>query len=73
MSGDRERALEVGCADYHTKPVEFSRLLTQIEALLTTGTPEPVTPAPEEAPNASAATASIEPLAANAVASNKAE
>jgi CheY-like chemotaxis protein len=34
MSGDRERALGVGCADYHTKPVEFPRLLTQIEALL---------------------------------------
>jgi two-component system cell cycle response regulator DivK len=34
MSGDRERALEVGCADYHTKPVEFARLLTQIETLL---------------------------------------
>jgi len=34
MSGDRERALEVGCADYHTKPVEFPRLLSQIEALL---------------------------------------
>ncbi len=34
MSGDRERALGVGCADYHTKPVEFPKLLTQIEALL---------------------------------------
>jgi CheY-like chemotaxis protein len=34
MSGDRERALAVGCADYHTKPVEFPKLLAQIEALL---------------------------------------
>ena len=34
MSGDRARALEVGCADYHTKPVEFPKLLAQIEALL---------------------------------------
>jgi two-component system cell cycle response regulator DivK len=34
MSGDRERALQVGCADYHTKPVEFAKLLAQIEALL---------------------------------------
>ena len=34
MSGDRERALQNGCADYHTKPVEFSKLLAQIEALL---------------------------------------
>jgi CheY-like chemotaxis protein len=33
-TGDRERALEAGCEDYHEKPVEFSRLLMQIEALL---------------------------------------
>jgi two-component system cell cycle response regulator DivK len=35
MAGDRDRALEVGCADYHTKPVDFPKLLAQIEALLT--------------------------------------
>jgi CheY-like chemotaxis protein len=34
MPGDKERALEAGCADYHTKPVEFSKLLAQIEAIL---------------------------------------
>ena len=34
MSGDRERSLEVGCADYHTKPVEMAKLLGQIEAIL---------------------------------------
>ena len=34
MSGDRERALEVGAADYHTKPAEFRKLLSQIQALL---------------------------------------
>jgi two-component system cell cycle response regulator DivK len=38
MSGDRERALEAGCADYHTKPVELPKLLAQIEALLSQGT-----------------------------------
>ena len=34
MAGDRERAIEAGCDDYDTKPVELSRLLGKIEALL---------------------------------------
>jgi two-component system, cell cycle response regulator DivK len=34
MAGDREKALEAGCDDYDTKPVEFARLLGKIEALL---------------------------------------
>jgi CheY-like chemotaxis protein len=34
MSGDRERALEAGCDEYDTKPVEFPRLVTKIESLL---------------------------------------
>jgi two-component system cell cycle response regulator DivK len=34
MVGDRESALEAGCDDYDTKPVEFQRLLEKIEALL---------------------------------------
>jgi CheY-like chemotaxis protein len=34
MSSDRERALEAGCDDYDTKPVELSRLLEKIAALL---------------------------------------
>ncbi len=34
LAGDRERALEAGCADYHTKPVEFAQLLAQIETAL---------------------------------------
>lgn len=33
MSGDKEKAIEAGCDDYHAKPVDFSRLLTQIDAL----------------------------------------
>ena len=37
MSGDRERALEAGCVDYHTKPVELPKLLAQIEAILSGG------------------------------------
>jgi CheY-like chemotaxis protein len=34
MAGDRERAMEVGCDDYDTKPVELQRLLGKIAALL---------------------------------------
>jgi CheY-like chemotaxis protein len=34
MTGDRERAFEAGCADYHTKPVEMAKLLAQIQTLL---------------------------------------
>lgn len=34
MPGDRERALAAGCAEYHTKPIEFPKLLAQIETLL---------------------------------------
>jgi len=34
MSSDRDKALEAGCDDYDTKPVELPRLLEKIEALL---------------------------------------
>jgi CheY-like chemotaxis protein len=34
MEGDRVKALEAGCDDYDTKPVEFPRLLQKIRALL---------------------------------------
>ena len=32
---DREKAREVGCDDYDTKPIEFVRLIDKVEALLT--------------------------------------
>jgi CheY-like chemotaxis protein len=34
LAGDRGRALEAGCADYHTKPVDLAKLLAQIEGIL---------------------------------------
>jgi CheY-like chemotaxis protein len=34
MLGDREKAIEAGCDDFDTKPVELPRLLDKIEALL---------------------------------------
>jgi two-component system cell cycle response regulator DivK len=34
MAGDRERALEAGADDFDTKPIELTRLLEKIEALL---------------------------------------
>lgn len=37
MAGDREKALEAGCDDYDTKPIELPRLLAKMEALLGEG------------------------------------
>lgn len=37
MSTDRDRALEAGCDDYDTKPIEFSRLLEKMESLMRGG------------------------------------
>ncbi|MDQ6423110.1 response regulator [Paenibacillus sp. LHD-117] len=37
MTSDRDRAFEAGCDDFDTKPVEWSRLLEKIGALLGRG------------------------------------
>lgn len=34
MSSDREKAIEAGCNDYDTKPVDLQRLLDKIESLI---------------------------------------
>ena len=37
MAGDEQKALEAGCDDYDTKPVELPRLLDKIDTLLNSG------------------------------------
>ena len=49
MSSDRDKALEAGCDDYDTKPIELPRLLGKIEALLGGARAPPAAPA-EAAP-----------------------
>lgn len=34
MAGDREKAMDAGCTDYDTKPVEIERLLGKMTALI---------------------------------------
>ena len=34
MAGDREKAVAAGCDDFDTKPIDLTRLLEKIEALL---------------------------------------
>lgn len=41
MEGDRERSLEAGCDDYDTKPFQFARLISKMEALLAGQRPHP--------------------------------
>jgi CheY-like chemotaxis protein len=39
MVGDREKALQAGCNDYETKPIDLPRLLAKVQALLQPGAP----------------------------------
>ena len=34
MDGDRQKAIDAGCDDYDTKPIDLKRLLGKIQALL---------------------------------------
>ena len=34
MAGDRDKAIEAGCNDYDSKPIDFERLQGKIQALL---------------------------------------
>ena len=42
MSTDRDKALEAGCDDYDTKPIELPRLLAKMEALIPATTPKAI-------------------------------
>ncbi len=50
MSGDRDKAIEAGCNDYDTKPVDFDRLLAKIGAAVRAREPAPAAPAPSAPP-----------------------
>ena len=42
MGEDRRKGLAAGCDDYDTKPVEFTRLLAKLHALVPPPQPDPV-------------------------------
>jgi two-component system, cell cycle response regulator DivK len=42
MVGERDRALQAGCDDFDTKPIDFAGLLQKIEALLSIDHPAAV-------------------------------
>ncbi len=44
LTSDRTKTLEVGCVDYHTKPVDLPRLVAQIEAVLNDRGPDTAAP-----------------------------
>src|SRR4051794_25144453 len=63
MSGDRQKALQAGCDDYDTKPVDFPRLLGKIEALFKSSpdTSSPSSPPRERSVIAPGAAVAAEP------------
>ena len=50
MEGDRAKALEAGCDDYDTKPIELPRLLEKMNRLLQEAGKMAVTASPRKEP-----------------------
>ena len=46
MSGDRDKALEAGCDEYESKPIDFTALFVKVDALLARQSGAAPTPPP---------------------------
>ena len=44
MTSDREKAVESGCDNYETKPIDFNRLFEKMDSLFTSKAPPPTGP-----------------------------
>ena len=55
LASDRQKAIDAGCDDYYTKPVDFVNLVRRIELLLRGRRTPPVIPVPVRPPTIDAA------------------